>query len=195
MSQDWDIKPCAGACGKCRKEFEDKESYSSLLIFDEEEGYLRLDHCAGCRDAAAAEREGSVQSSWQGVFRAPAPPDEEAVSKETAESLLRNFVEDDDASKANVIYVLAVMLERKKILVEKDRYDRPDGVHILVFEHKKTSESFLIPDPKLRLNQLEDVQNEVTLLLGGKIPGQQSVEPPAEEAGQDGEGGDSESDG
>ena len=49
---------------------------------------------------------------------------------------------------------------------------REDGLLVRIYEHRKTGETFLIPEPRLRLDQLEDVQRQVVTMLGGKPPGQ-----------------------
>ena len=67
------------------------------------------------------------------------------------------------------------MLERKRILAEKDVQKHDDGSKVIVYEHKKTGETFVIPDPGLHLDQLEHVQIEVVQMLGMKQPSQ-SVE-------------------
>jgi len=81
------------------------------------------------------------------------------------------------------MYILAIMLERKRILAEKDIQKREDGTKVIVYEHKKTGEVFLIPDPGLQLDQLEHVQIEVVDLLGrhdaAQIPGTETVDPTA----------------
>lgn len=182
MSQDWDIKPCNAQCSGCGKSFEDQEPYLSELIF-REEGYHRADYCASCREKSV-ERTHAPHSVWKGVYRPPPPPSEEILKKDTAESLLRKLMDADDDSKKNLIYVLAVMLERKKILVEKNTRKCPDGMTTIVFEHRKTGESFLVPDPHLRLDELEHVQTEVTALLGTD---RKDRETKTEEA-EDGEG-------
>ena len=164
MAQDWDIKPRGEACRKCDVPFTDRQVYHAALVFGEE-GYARADYCAGCWPTV--EKSAAMPySMWQGVFRMPPPPPEEPLKKETAESLLRKLIEEDDDSKANVIYILAVMLERKRLLVEKDVKKRPDGIWIRVYEHRKTGDTFVIADPRLRLDQIEEVQKEVMALLG-----------------------------
>ena len=105
---------------------------------------------------------------WRGVFRLPPPPPEEPLKKENAESLLRRFMEEEDPAKENAIYILAVMLERKRLLLEQALQLREDGTLIRVYEHRLTGESFLIPDPRLRLDEIESVQEEVAVLLGAK---------------------------
>ena len=87
--------------------------------------------------------------------------------KETAESLLRQLIEVEDPSKTNVMYILAVMLERRRIFAERDVQERRDGMKIRVYEHKKTGETFLIPDPQLKLSDIHHVQEEVVAMLGG----------------------------
>jgi hypothetical protein len=54
-----------------------------------------------------------------------------------------------------------VMLERKRILKHRDTLEGD----VLVYEHAATGESFAVPDPKLRLDQLEEVQRQVAELL------------------------------
>ena len=186
MNQDWDIRPCNSECSGCGKSFADQEPYFSELVFAEE-GYHRTDHCASCRDKAG-ERSGGAHSAWTGSYRPPPPPAEEVLERHTAESLLRELVDAADDSKGNLIYVLAVMLERKKILVEKDIQKRPDNVTTIVFEHRKTGESFLITDPHLRLDELEHVQSEVAEMLGVRPrEGETSSGSSAEENGNEAE--------
>ena len=67
----------------------------------------------------------------------------------------------------NVVYVLAVMLERSKILVERDAKEQPDRTIIRIYEHRRTGESFIVLDPRIRLENLGDVQSEVVALLSG----------------------------
>ncbi|MEI6970632.1 MAG: hypothetical protein WCL44_03865 [bacterium] len=164
MSQDWNIQACSGKCGKCDVPFLEDQPYVSTLI-SAQEGFERRDFCEMCWDKPDVGRIVN-HSSWKGVFKPPEPPAKEVLKKENAESLLRNYMEIGDPANKNVVYVLAVMLERKKIFVERDIQLKDDGTQVLVYEHKKTGEIFMIPDPRLRLAQLESVQTEVAGLLG-----------------------------
>ncbi len=161
---DWDIRSRSENCHTCSRPFHDQEKLHSMLVFDSE-GYLRQDYCESCRPS----REGrNVLSVWQGVFRFPPPPPEEPMKKESVETLLRNLMEDGAAESVNTIYILAVMLERRRIFLEKDVQRREDGVKLRVYEHRKSGEVFLIPDPELKLAELERVQDEVVAMLGGE---------------------------
>ena len=191
MAQDWDIKARGEECSGCKMQFQDRQQYFSALVFGSE-GYVREDYCGRCWMGGKKEAT-SAYSQWQGVFRPPPPPPPEALKKETAETLLRRLMEQDDGTKVNVIYILAVMLERKRILVEKDIQKREVGTKLMVYEHRKTAEIFIIPDPCLQLDQLEHVQIEVVDLLGrhdaAQIPGTETVDPAAPAGGGSAENG------
>ncbi|PYK62291.1 MAG: hypothetical protein DME21_06760, partial [Verrucomicrobia bacterium] len=111
-------------------------------------------------------------SHWQGVFEVP-PAQPEPIQKETAESLLRKLVEQNDLKYGAAGFILAVMLERKRILKIKEQLQR-DGRRVFIYEHPKTGDVFTIADPNLRLDQLEDVQRDVAHLL------EQGLNPTAE---------------
>ncbi|MDA1043846.1 MAG: hypothetical protein O3C57_01340 [Verrucomicrobia bacterium] len=166
MAQDWDIRSRGTKCNACEKGFEDAQTFHSSLTFGEE-GYQRTDFCQTCWDAGQKDIP-SVVSYWLGKFKSPPPPAEEAVKKETAESLLRKLMEEDDPDMHNVIFILAVMLERKRILVERDVHTREnDQALVRVYEHRLSGETFLVVDPKLSLTEIEPVQIQVINLLGG----------------------------
>ena len=165
--QDWDIKPRGNICTKCQAVFADKQPYFSMLQPGQEK-FERQDYCEACWPEI--KRGDLPYSMWRGVYRMPPPVAEEPLKKETAESLLRKLIEEADPAQKNVIFILAVMLERKKIIVERDFRKNEDGSWTRVYEHRKTGETFLIADPRLTLNELEKVQVEVITLLGGKPP-------------------------
>ena len=175
MNQEWNIKSRGEACGKCTHVFTDGEGFYSYLMFNED-GYARGDFCETCWKAEAHAKAVSV---WRTVFKLPPPPAEEALKKETAESLLRELMETDNPAHRNVIFILAVMLERRRIFSEKEVQIQKDGQKIRVYEHKKTGETFVIPDPELKLRELETVQNEVLAMLGGAAPIQPAPVSPA----------------
>ncbi|MBI3985356.1 MAG: hypothetical protein HY343_00400 [Lentisphaerae bacterium] len=168
LNQDWDIKAIGKACAQCQTLFADHQATMSRLVFGKD-GYERSDFCEPCWAGQNAAVE--AVSSWKGVFRLPPPPPPEPLKKETAESLLRGLMEKGDAVKKNSMFILAVMLERRRILVERAVQVREDGVRVRVYEHRKTGESFIIVDPALSLDQLEPVQKEVMAMLSGGTEG------------------------
>lgn len=170
MLAEWNVRPCAAVCHLCGAEFVDKQPLHSRLLFSLD-GYARQDFCATCwpqrASAPATSLAATEVSDWTHPFHAPPPKAPEPVQRETAETLLRQLIESDDPSNAAPLFVLAVMLERRRIFVERQVAIQPDGHRIRLYEHKKTGETFLIPDPNLRLADLEPIQLQVMNLLQG----------------------------
>jgi hypothetical protein len=173
---EWNIQSRAHACSACGKAFADKEAYHTLL-FDEKADFRRSDICDACwqkqYSEGARDRKGFI-SYWQGVYLAPPPPTE-AIQKETAETLLRKLIELNDPRYVPAGYILAVMLERKRLLKVKEQLVR-EGQRVFIYEQPGTGDVFTITDPALKLDQLEQVQHDVAALL------EHGLNPPAEPA-------------
>jgi hypothetical protein len=168
---DWNIQSRAHACQSCQKDFADKETFHTLLL-DERAGLRRMDICQGCWDTkykGASGQEKGFVSYWHSVYEVAPPPPPEAIQKESAETLLRKLMEVNDPRYSAACYILAVMLERKRILRVKEQLKR-DGKRIFVYEHPKSGDFFTITDPDLQLDQLEQVQTDVGDLLENGIP-------------------------
>ena len=99
-----------------------------------------------------------------GHLRGAARAAADAIQKDTAETLLRKLIEQNDPRYAPAGYILAVMLERKRVLKVKEQIVR-DGKRVFIYEQPKTGDMFTIADPALRLDQLEEVQRDVAQLL------------------------------
>lgn len=163
---DWNIQSRSRICQTCEKHFADKQPYHTVLLAEKQE-LRRLDICIPCWDAqfreGASERKGFI-SQWQGVYHAPPATPPEAIQKESAETLLRKLIETNDPKHGPVCYILAVMLERKRILKVKEQIKAPDG-RVFIYEHAKSGDIFTIADPDLQLDQLEEVQRNTADLL------------------------------
>jgi hypothetical protein len=172
---EWNIQSRAHGCQACERSFEDKQPYHTLL-FEEKQEFHRLDVCDPCwkdqYSQGAHERKGFT-SYWSGVYEAPPAAAPDPIQKENAESLLRKLIELNDPRHAAAGFILAVMLERKRLLKVKEQLMR-DGQRIFIYEQPKTGDLFTIPDPNLQLNQLEEVQKDVAELL------EKGLSPPAE---------------
>ncbi|HXR48845.1 MAG TPA: hypothetical protein VN784_15525 [Candidatus Limnocylindrales bacterium] len=182
---DWNIQSRASACESCAQPFTDRQTLHTLLFDEHTEDLRRMDVCEACWQSqfsdGARERKGFI-SHWQSIYEAPAPPTD-AIHKDTAETLLRKLIEQNDPRYAPAGYILAVMLERKRVLKVKEEVVR-DGKRVFVYEQPKTGDVFTIADPALRLDQLEEVQRDVAALLEHGLNPPASVgenPPPAQE--------------
>lgn len=163
MQQDWNIRLRAEACDATAKPFTEGETFYTAL-YREGEGFLRKDLCEEAWTALAADQEAPTPfSSWRSKFEPPAPPPPEPLPRDDAEGMLRRLLESNDPAHTNTRYLLAVMLERKRIL----RPQPSDDKGILVYERAGSGETFLIADPDLSLSDLARVQEEVSALLSG----------------------------
>jgi len=176
---EWNLQSRGRECRACETAFKDKQIYHTLL-FDEKQTYERHDVCEDCWTSqyseGATERKGFV-SHWQGVYLKPQPTPE-PMRKENAESLLRKLIEGNEPDSGPAIYILAVMLERKRILKVKEQIRSEEG-RVFVYEHPKNGDLFTIRDPELQLDQLEEVQKQVAQLM------EYGLTPPAAEVADD----------
>jgi hypothetical protein len=180
---EWNIQSRAHACEACQQPFADRQAYHTLLL-DLPPDLKRTDICEPCwqnQSTPGAPPPAGFISHWQGVYEAP-PPVVDAIQKETAETLLRKLIEQNDPSHAPAGYILAVMLERKRVLKVKEQIFR-DGKRTFIYEQPRTGDIFTIADPDLHLDQLDQVQRDVAALLEHGLPTPLAAEVPPPVAG------------
>jgi hypothetical protein len=163
MTAEWTIQSRADRCAATDVEFSDGV-YFYTLLFDEKDGFRRED----ISEAAFQQRPADAPapfSFWKSKYEVAPPPPPEALGRQTAEDLLRRYMAEDSAQYANARYILALMLERKRMIKEVEVRTAENGQLVRIYEYAKTGEVFIIPDPGLKLSQLEEVQNEVAGML------------------------------
>ena len=101
-------------------------------------------------------------SFWKTRYEPPAAAPPEPLAKESAEELLRRLLSEN--AQPNACYVLAAMLERKRML-KHVKTESTDSGRVLIYEHAKSGDVFIVTDVQLRLDELESVQTEVATLL------------------------------
>jgi hypothetical protein len=164
MKEPWSIKSRARECTATAVPFEAGQKIRAAIFPDpESSGYLRKDFAL---EAWASREEEEIPfSTWVTTYEPPALEEKaEDVVDQDPESLLRRMVEEDEAHTENVRYILAVMLERKKVLRETDTQEVPTGI-LRVYEHRKSGDVFMIKDPQIPLSDVDKVQAEVKQLL------------------------------
>jgi hypothetical protein len=161
MLSDWEIKTRSHRCARTNVPFQDG-AYIYTLLFRERGGFRREDISeeawVGINDSSPS------YSFWKARYEAPPPKPPEALPKESTEELLRRLIHDDRPDQVNLRYLLAVMLERKKVFKQVDVRETP-GEKLLIYERARSGEVFIIADPGLRLDQLDALQQELFDLL------------------------------
>ncbi len=191
MLTDWTIQARADACALTGRAFAEGEAFYTLLYRNpQDETLTRRDVCETAWRGLRADRNAEPPFSfWRTKFTPPvsnvAP---ETLPKENAEALLRRFLGAGHGGRPapehmRACYILALMLERKRLLrpvatppgeqspsagsIEAGNGHGAGG-RLLVYEHAKTGEVFLIQDPALRLDDIAEVQREVADLLAAR---------------------------
>lgn len=165
LANEWAIKHRADTCALTNRPFSPGE-YFYTLLFRDTEGFRRED----LTEEAWHNRNENIRpfSFWKARYEPAPPAPSETLGKESAEQLFRRLVSKEDAPR-NACYVLAAMLERKRIL-KQIKNEQSENGRVLIYEHAATGDVFIVPDPQLRLDQLESVQNEVAHLLRTAAP-------------------------
>jgi len=158
MQADWEIKSRAHVCARTGVEFQPGETFFTMLI-REGDGFRRED----LSEAAWESRNDNIQpfSFWRSKYEPPAPSRPEPLPRDDAEGLLRRLVAENEPAYANVRFILALMLERKRMLRPMESQDED----MLVYEHVATGEIIVLANPRLGLDQIPAVQKEVSALL------------------------------
>ena len=154
------IKNRADSCAVTQRPFVSGE-YFYTLLYHGADGYRRED----LSEEAWQSRNENIRpfSFWKSRYEPLSPKPTEPVPKESAEQLFRRLIA-SDSPPANACYVLAAMLERKRVLKQVKTEESRQG-RVLIYEQSSTGDVFIVPDPQLRLDELENVQNEVAELL------------------------------
>ena len=186
MQQTWNIRSRAHHCALSNRPFEEGEKHYTAIYFDTKSGeFTRRDIAVEAWAQELTER--TPFSHWKTIYEktvTEAKP--EITPKESALSLLQRLIEEDNAHTENARYILAAMLERKRILSPTATKENDEGHKLLFYENKKTGDVFVIRDPELRLDELASVQEEVATLLGFGGPAAEAAKVAGVKLGPDG---------
>lgn len=160
LANEWSIQHRSDVCAATQRSFAAGE-YFYTLLFQDAGGFRRED----LSEEAWQKRNENIRpfSFWRSRYEPPPLTPPEPLAKENAEQLFRRLTS-SETSPANACYVLAAMLERKRVL-KQIRTEDADNGRVLVYEHRENGDVFIVRDPGLRLDQLQSVQNEVSQLL------------------------------
>ena len=161
--QDWTIQARTDRCDITGEPFGAGEPFYTLLYRDEKPDTLRRRDVSerSWRTLQADPAAKPPFSFWRSKFNPP-PSVRETLPKADAEELLRRFLAENLPEQTRAAYILALMLERRRLLRPTDtRQDEETGRKLLFYEHVRTGETFVVVDPALKLDQIEEVQREV----------------------------------
>ena len=177
--ENYHIRSRSHVCGQTGVPFKDGDYFYTCIF--EDAGHRRV-YSQGLRrgglGSASPVLANEPFSHWRSKYEGPRAHEEASeggLQKADAESLLRRMIDEDDPRMDKVRYILVVMLERKKVLKPVGERNSNEQ-RLLIYEHAKTGEVLMVPDPKIRLEEVEHVQKEVFELPGNLTAGEPSEE-------------------
>ncbi|MAS91669.1 MAG: hypothetical protein CMO55_00610 [Verrucomicrobiales bacterium] len=183
--QDWKIRSTEAKCEVTGEPFKDKEEFYTCIFDDpESDGFVRKDYSVEAWKEVRPTLEPKPFSFWKSTYKAPVKVEEPKKMEDTSvEGMLRRFIEEDDSKTENARFILALMLERKKVLIPTDSKET-ETRKLLFYEHAENADVFIVADPGLKLAEIEEVQREVADLLAqeeAKAKASHAVAEPADE--------------
>lgn len=147
----------AGACLKCGQGMEEQGEYYSILDTSEEYPQ-RFDYCIPCWEKGAKlESGGSSRTYWKSKVPLKKERKEVTLTKdEKALELLEELVSSDQEEDANLAFVLALYLERRKQIAK-----RKDVKEVTIYEVLETEEILAVKKVDVRVLPIVEIQKQI----------------------------------
>lgn len=183
MVENYSIKSRSHCCHVTEEAFQEDQPFIAAIFPDPEaSGYIRLDYSMNAWDAREDKDNNQPFSFWRSHYKPPVKEEETQVTPHDPYTLFSKLIEDDEAHTENARFILAAMLERKKIIRETDTQQLPTGL-LRIYENRKTGDVFIVKDPQIALTDVESIQEEVQQLLDpDKYLPQEAIVPKLEES-------------
>ena len=158
----WEVKARGHQCASTGKRFEDGQTLVSRLI-PTADGLVREDFALDQWDDG---KQGASRFYWRTTYHPPRPREEAPFREENAAEAVQELMAENDPANTNTLFILAAMLERKRLWIEKAVQTDDEGRKVRIYEQKDSGETYLIVDPGIQLEDLAALQQEVALKLG-----------------------------
>lgn len=166
---DWEIQEISKSCSECQQVFGQGDDFYTFLALTAENKMSRHDLCLKCAETSRSSWLGrtDLYSCWQGKYSfEQVEVKTQPLPYERFEAALRRYIVSQEPKDQKFTYVLALLLERKKILIHRESIIKDEEKkNFLVYEHSQTGETFVVEDPRLSLNQVDEFQKELKDLL------------------------------
>ncbi len=164
---DWNIQTRSPRCHGCDIAFTEGMKGASLLLPDEHNQMQRKDFCAVCFEAHAETLRKERLSAWKFTIpkAAPVVKKEEPIHRDSATELLKKLIDRGHHEDAGLICLLAILLERSKLFIERTVTLTPEGKRERVYEERASGAFYTIVDPGLKEEDIEPLQHRIVQLL------------------------------
>lgn len=166
---DWEIQGLSAQCFGCQKALQNGDDFYCFLVIEPENQLKRNDFCRACFESSKSSwvNRTDLYSYWKGQVKlTPSPVHAPPLPYERFEILLRKYVGSQEERDKKFSYILALLLERKKILIHRESVLKDQETkRFLVYEHHESGETIILEDPHLSLNQVDEVQKELKSVM------------------------------
>jgi hypothetical protein len=168
MAKDFKIAKTEGICTACEKPIPPGETLVALARLSEEE-LIREDYHPPCWESLQDDprNDPDVLGTWR--TRVPKPEEKKKLLIDDA--LIINFFErldgQDDPSRINFRYVLALILMRKRILVYEGMERDDDEREIWNMRMKGSDKYHRVIDPQLDESSIASVSSQLGDIMQG----------------------------
>lgn len=155
---DWNIKERSEACTVTGNAFKEGDIVHTLLM-EETDGLKRKD----LSDQAWQTFDENIRplSFWKSTFKPHPEAPAEPVGHNDAETELRHLLEKNNRTDDKLCRLLALLLERKRILRVRERTSM-EGQPVIIYEHTDTQETFIVRETEFKLAEVESLQKELS---------------------------------
>ena len=163
MAREYDIAKTSGQCCRCERILPGGEEFVAVVLAGQEQ-FRREDYCPTCWDQRPAD-SAEAFCIWRGRIPTPAKPRQQLVGNEMLLDVFQKLDGQQEPSKLNLRFVLALMLMRKKLLV----YDRSDtdaaGSETWTMHHKGQDAPIEVAKPQLDDEKIAQLAEQLGALF------------------------------
>ena len=145
-ADDWDRRTGLpqGVCVACGVKMAAGDAYVACLSF-KDGAMVREDRCETCGKGAPAE---GLLGVWRGKTAVPKGPASRRLDFDTLAELFPRLDGRDDDSSKRLLWITALLLLRKKILLQSAR-ETVDGAEVLTVKFRHDDRIFRVRDPQM----------------------------------------------
>lgn len=178
MITEWQIQSFSRKCAHSGQTFQPGDQVLCLLIESVSEGLVRMDVLETFADEVAVD--GPIVGRWTRRIKEP-DSSHSAEQKQQAQSVEELFLSMAESVEVSIrsnstkcmIYILALFLERKRIL----KSIRSQGIpqHYLTFRHGKSKQEFLVEAVVMNPENMAHIEKNLSI-LGGSLTRSEAAE-------------------
>lgn len=161
---EWNINKNSKSCLSCEKDFKENDVFISAIYEtnDKDKSFVRRDYCLLCWEESDKD---PVFSFWK--FRVQQAQTSQPKNIINTDMILDLFLklneEEEDNSRANLRYVLALFLIRKKIL--KLQSSLEEESNLLNLFYPKDNQTIKLYYPEMTEEEINNITEEIKTML------------------------------